>query len=135
GPGRACGAFAHWRDHCQRRLRYRRANPPRAGARDIAATVAAHGLAQSVVEPTGFQSRQPRNAGGPAAYRFACARRRSREHRARIAANHRGAAMTSDEVLDMARGLNSRGDAYALVTVVRAIAPTSAYLGAQAIVL
>jgi xanthine dehydrogenase accessory factor len=43
--------------------------------------------------------------------------------------------MTSDEILDMARGLNSRGDAYALVTVVRAIAPTSAYLGAQAIVL
>jgi xanthine dehydrogenase accessory factor len=43
--------------------------------------------------------------------------------------------MTGDEILEMARGLNSRGDAYALVTVVRAIAPTSAYLGAQAIVL
>ncbi|MBI3530588.1 MAG: XdhC family protein [Betaproteobacteria bacterium] len=43
--------------------------------------------------------------------------------------------MTNDELPDMARELNSRGEAYALVTVVRAIAPTSAYLGAQAIVL
>ena len=43
--------------------------------------------------------------------------------------------MTSHVLLDMARELNSRGEAYALVTVVRAIAPTSAYLGAQAIVL
>jgi len=43
--------------------------------------------------------------------------------------------MTGDELLEMARELNSRGEAYALVTVVRAIAPTSAYLGAQAIVL
>ena len=48
---------------------------------------------------------------------------------------HRGAAMSGDELLEMARELNSRGEAYALVTVVRAIAPTSAYLGAQAIVL
>ena len=56
-------------------------------------------------------------------------------YRARIAADHRGAAMTDDALLDMARELNSRGEAYALVTVVRAIAPTSAYLGAQAIVL
>jgi xanthine dehydrogenase accessory factor len=36
---------------------------------------------------------------------------------------------------DMARELNCRGEAYALVTVVRAVAPTSAYLGAQAIIL
>jgi len=43
--------------------------------------------------------------------------------------------MSGDEILELARELNSRGDAYALVTVVRAIAPTSAYLGAQAIVL
>lgn len=43
--------------------------------------------------------------------------------------------MTNDELLEMARELNRRGEAYALVTVVRAIAPTSAYLGAQAIVL
>jgi xanthine dehydrogenase accessory factor len=43
--------------------------------------------------------------------------------------------MTGDELLDIARALNGRGEAYALVTVVRAIAPTSAYLGAQAIVL
>jgi xanthine dehydrogenase accessory factor len=43
--------------------------------------------------------------------------------------------MTNDELLEMARELNGRGEAYALVTVVRAIAPTSAYLGAQAIVL
>jgi xanthine dehydrogenase accessory factor len=43
--------------------------------------------------------------------------------------------MTNDELLELARRLNADGDAYALVTVVRAIAPTSAYLGAQAIVL
>ncbi len=43
--------------------------------------------------------------------------------------------MTNDELLDLARGLNDRRVPYALVTVVRAIAPTSAYLGAQAIVL
>jgi len=43
--------------------------------------------------------------------------------------------MSNDELLEMARELNGRGEAYALVTVVRAIAPTSAYLGAQAIVL
>ncbi|MEO8009288.1 MAG: XdhC family protein [Betaproteobacteria bacterium] len=43
--------------------------------------------------------------------------------------------MTNDELLEMAREFNGRGEAYALVTVVRAIAPTSAYLGAQAIVL
>jgi xanthine dehydrogenase accessory factor len=43
--------------------------------------------------------------------------------------------MTNDEMLEMARELNSRREPYALVTVVRAVAPTSAYLGAQAIVL
>ncbi len=43
--------------------------------------------------------------------------------------------MTNDELLEMARELNRRHEPYALVTVVRAIAPTSAYLGAQAIVL
>lgn len=43
--------------------------------------------------------------------------------------------MTNDELLEMARDLNRRHEPYALVTVVRAMAPTSAYLGAQAIVL
>ncbi len=43
--------------------------------------------------------------------------------------------MTRDDILDMTRELAARGTAYALVTVVRAVAPTSAYLGAQAIVL
>jgi len=43
--------------------------------------------------------------------------------------------MTHAKLLEMARELNGRGEAYALVTVVRAVAPTSAYLGAQAIVL
>jgi xanthine dehydrogenase accessory factor len=43
--------------------------------------------------------------------------------------------MSNDELLDMARALNARGEPYALVTVVRAIAPTSAWVGAQAIVL
>ena len=43
--------------------------------------------------------------------------------------------MTNDELLDTVRDLNARGEAYALVTVVRVVAPTSAYLGAQAIVL
>jgi len=43
--------------------------------------------------------------------------------------------MTHEKLLEMARELNGRGEAYALVTVVRAVAPTSAYLGAQAVVL
>jgi len=43
--------------------------------------------------------------------------------------------MTNEELLGLARELNGRGEAYALVTVVRAIAPTSAYPGAQAIIL
>jgi xanthine dehydrogenase accessory factor len=43
--------------------------------------------------------------------------------------------MTNDELPEMARELNSRREPYALVTVVRAVAPTSAWLGAQAIVL
>ena len=43
--------------------------------------------------------------------------------------------MTHDELLELARELNGRREPYALVTVVRAVAPTSAYLGAQAIVL
>ena len=43
--------------------------------------------------------------------------------------------MTNDELLEMARDLNDRRAPYALITVVRAVAPTSAYLGAQAIVL
>jgi xanthine dehydrogenase accessory factor len=43
--------------------------------------------------------------------------------------------MTHEQLLEMARELNGRGEPYALVTVVRAVAPTSAYLGAQAIVL
>lgn len=43
--------------------------------------------------------------------------------------------MANDSVLDQARELSAAGTAFALVTVVRAIAPTSAYVGAQAIVL
>ena len=46
-----------------------------------------------------------------------------------------GGTVTNDELLEMVRELNGRGEAYALVTVVRVVAPTSAYLGAQAIVL
>jgi xanthine dehydrogenase accessory factor len=42
---------------------------------------------------------------------------------------------TDDHLTEKARELNGRGEAYALVTVVRVVAPTSAYLGAQAIVL
>jgi xanthine dehydrogenase accessory factor len=43
--------------------------------------------------------------------------------------------MTHDELQDLARELNGRGEGYARVTVVRAVAPTSAYAGAQAIIL
>ena len=42
--------------------------------------------------------------------------------------------MSNEELLELARELNGRGEPYALVTVVRAVAPTSAWLGAQAIV-
>ncbi len=43
--------------------------------------------------------------------------------------------MTSDELRELAHELHDRDEAYALITVVRAVAPTSAYVGAQAIVL
>ncbi len=43
--------------------------------------------------------------------------------------------MTSDELRELAQELHDRDEAYALITVVRAVAPTSAYIGAQAIVL
>ena len=42
--------------------------------------------------------------------------------------------MNDDPLQELARELNGRGEPYALVTVVRAVAPTSAYVGAQAIV-
>jgi xanthine dehydrogenase accessory factor len=41
---------------------------------------------------------------------------------------------TPDQVAELARELGRSGEPHALVTVVRAVAPTSAYLGAQAIV-
>jgi xanthine dehydrogenase accessory factor len=43
--------------------------------------------------------------------------------------------MLDMELLEKARGLAERGEPYALATVVRAVSPTSAYVGAQAIVL
>jgi xanthine dehydrogenase accessory factor len=43
--------------------------------------------------------------------------------------------MKNEELQELARELSGRGEAYALVTVVRAVAPTSAYPGAQAIIL
>jgi xanthine dehydrogenase accessory factor len=43
--------------------------------------------------------------------------------------------MTSEDILALAQDLNERGEPYALVTVVRVVAPSSAYVGAQAIVL
>ncbi len=42
--------------------------------------------------------------------------------------------MINDELSEIAGSLNDRREPYALITVVRAVAPTSAYLGAQAIV-
>ena len=42
--------------------------------------------------------------------------------------------MTANELLQLAQALNRRDEAYAMVTVVRVAAPTSAYVGAQAIV-
>ena len=42
--------------------------------------------------------------------------------------------MTSNDLLELAQALTRRGEAYAMVTVVRVTAPTSAYVGAQAIV-
>jgi len=42
--------------------------------------------------------------------------------------------MSSNELLELAQALTRRGEAYAMVTVVRVTAPTSAYVGAQAIV-
>jgi xanthine dehydrogenase accessory factor len=42
--------------------------------------------------------------------------------------------MTANEILQLAQSLNERDEPYAMVTVVRVAAPTSAYVGAQAIV-
>ena len=42
--------------------------------------------------------------------------------------------MTSNALLELAQTLTRHGEAYAMVTVVRVTAPTSAYVGAQAIV-
>ena len=42
--------------------------------------------------------------------------------------------MTSNALLELAQALTRRGEPYAMVTVVRVTAPTSAYVGAQAIV-
>jgi xanthine dehydrogenase accessory factor len=49
--------------------------------------------------------------------------------------NERGGAMSHEALMELAREFNRRAEPYALVTVVRAVAPTSAWLGAQAIVL
>ena len=43
--------------------------------------------------------------------------------------------MTARDLLELMRELEARGEAHALVTVVRAIAPTSAQVGARAVVL
>jgi xanthine dehydrogenase accessory factor len=43
--------------------------------------------------------------------------------------------MTPTDLLDHAQALNRRGERYAMVTVVRITPPTSAYVGAQAIVM
>src|SRR4051812_7525953 len=43
--------------------------------------------------------------------------------------------MNAEELLEAARALQLRGEPYALVTVVRTSPPTSAYVGAQALVL
>ena len=43
--------------------------------------------------------------------------------------------MTPNDLLDFAQTLNRRGERYAMVTVVRVTPPTSAYVGAQAIVM
>lgn len=42
--------------------------------------------------------------------------------------------MTTNALLELAQALTRRGEPYAMVTVVRVTAPTSAYVGAQAIV-
>src|ERR1700736_1187514 len=134
-PWGAPGAFAHRRDRRERRLRYRRAGAVGGIARHAATAIAAPGLAQPAVGPAGLHTRGSRDAGGHTAHRSPCSGRRPCVHRARIAADLRVLEMTSDELQDMAHELNGRGEAYALVTVVRAVAPTSAYPGAQAIIL
>src|SRR5262249_39738758 len=52
----------------------------------------------------------------------------------RASGHSRVAAMTSHELLQLAQSLNAGDEPYALVTVVRVAPPTSAYVGAQAIV-
>src|SRR5262249_27119965 len=98
-------------------------------------TRAAPRLAESIARAPRLRSGKRGHESRAAVHRSLRRRRRSREHRARTAAHYRHAAMTSSDILDRARELNARSAPYPLVPVVRAVAPTSAYLGAQAIVL
>src|SRR5208282_4864721 len=127
-------SFAHGRDCRERRLRYRGARTAGAIAGGPAPPIASSGVAEPPAAPAWLRSGESRHAGGHAAHRSARARRRPCFHRVRIAADPGELEMTNEELLEMARELNRRGVAYALVTVVRAGAPTSAYPGAQAIV-
>src|SRR5262249_35918326 len=105
------------------------------GAGHAAAACAPDRVAQSAVESAAIHSREPRHARGTALHRSARTGRRPRRPCPRAAAADRGAAMKPDELQELVRELNQRDASYALVTVVRAVAPTSAYLGAQAIIL
>src|ERR1022692_1019885 len=92
-------------------------------------------MAQSLVEPAGLCTREPGYAGCHGAHRSARPGCRPCLYRACIASYFRDAEMTHDELQDLARELNGRGEGYARVTVVRAVGPTSAYAAAQAIIL
>src|SRR5215471_1814705 len=127
--GGAPRSFAHRDHHRERRLRYRGACRARSRSRRAFSTSAARHLVESIARAAWLRPGKRGDEGGAAVHRSPRSRRRSREHRARAAAHRRHAAMTTSDLLDRARELNARSAPYALVTVVRAVAPTSAYLG------
>src|SRR3954449_4041032 len=92
-------------------------------------------MVQSAVRSARLRADLPGHAGRHAASRLARTWRGSGQHRGRFAQTDRGSRMTATELLDYAQTLNRRGERYAKVTVVRVTPPTSAYVGAQAIVL
>ncbi len=86
-----------------------------------------------------YQPLGPRNAGGPTGARSFCTRQQSLEHRARPAATRARPAVTesamkSADLLELSRELTRQCQPHAWITVISVTSPSSAYVGAQAIV-
>src|SRR5271169_4550131 len=109
-PWGSPGPFAYRCDCRERRLRYRRACAAGRIARHAAEAIEVPGVAEPAVEPTGLYPGEPWHAGGDAVHRLARGRRRPCLCRARIAAGPADLEMTNQELHNLARELNSRGE-------------------------